>query len=250
MVHHRLEDGSFLYEKENLPIAYQILPVGPQTMALFYNIQPNIPPEYAVILSIRSANGRADYFEYDSQINSHVFSASVFSSYNDTCHYFYPYFNDLIYTFEGDSLVPKYAVDFGKRSMDFSIFFKEKKSRDFFNIIKGYCFSTDHFFESENHIYFSFMYNRINYYLYHSKKSGINKVGNFLTYGFNNFSVGQPIAMFSDFFVSVIPVDKFPSESIQVKVDNNFYTEELVRIHRSIDDMSNPVLCFMKLKAF
>jgi hypothetical protein len=250
MVYHRLEDGSFLYERENLPIAYQILAVGPQTMAFFYNIQPNIPPEYAVILSIRSANKRADYFEYDSQINSHVFSTSVFSSYNDTCHYFYPYFNDLIYKFEGDSLVPKYAVDFGKRAMDFGIFFREKKSMNFFDETNNCCFPKTNFFETVNYMYFEFDYNNIAYNVYYSKTSGNKKMGNVIGYGFDNFSMSQPIAMFSDFFVSIITADKFPSEPIQVAVESNFYTKELVRIHRSIDDTSNPVLCFMKLKAF
>jgi hypothetical protein len=107
----------------------------------------------------------------------HFGDLTNFSYFNDTISFLYS-FNDTIYTVNRSSLFPRLVVDFGNKKLPSSFLEASYTDvRDFLETLKktDYAFRTIGWFESKNHIVFSFMHQQDILHVYYDKGSG-NKI--------------------------------------------------------------------------
>src|SRR5699024_6192255 len=101
----------------------------------------------------------------------HLGDLTNFSEHNGNVSFLYS-FNDTIYTLQNDKVSPRMFVDFGEKKLPASFLENTYNDvRDFLETCKetNYAFRIIGFFESDDHIVFSFMYRKEIVHAYYEK---------------------------------------------------------------------------------
>jgi len=90
--------------------------------------------------------------------------------------YLTPLFSNFVYCIESDTVKAKYYIDFGDHQIS-KKFYKNLDNEDANKMLSAiyksdYAHSIDHFIETENYIYFIFIYNIEDYSAYYDKRTG------------------------------------------------------------------------------
>lgn len=159
----------------------------------------------------------------------HFGDLTNFSHHNGKVSFLYS-FNDTVYTVENVNVFPRFHIDFGKKRLPASFLENSYTDvRDFLETCKetGYAFRIIGFFESDNHIAFSFMYQHDIVHAYYEKHSKQSFVVKAFTHDllFNGLSVPSsfgnlPKATFENDFFTIMDAYEFVSnmESAKAKM--------------------------------
>lgn len=185
------------------------------------------------------------YLEFDIRIHYPVIASRAFSRTFDGL-FLISTFNDTVYQIMMDgSLIKKYLIDFGDKHIPINFFSTNKnKTREYiYNELANYCYMVSNYNETNTHIFFTFVHKKALYSVFHSKLSGVTKVGRIILNDIDGCVYGVPLGIAGDELVGII-------EPASIVANFKNLSPKLKELFRTINSLSNPILVFYSLKNF
>jgi hypothetical protein len=248
-------DGAFLKELRLGFAPFYISVLNESTLAFYLGYLPfrrgNSMVRSNLVVTDTGGNIKGTFFPYETEQDPFRYYAHTTFYNSESRTLFIPPLEHSVYLVTRSEVVPLYSIEFGRESLPSDFIWSKKPKHELVDELRVYRHSIHNFFESSRWIYFSFFDKKEVASCFYSKVSGAVKVASVVADDIDGGFYAMPVGRWGEELVGLLEsvyltkLKERTEDRKTLKIGQN-----LKKFLEKIDDTSNPLLIFYRLKTF